>query len=138
MAIAAVPRIPLTISRATVHVPMGVSLAAVGASASDVLASLQHLPFLEGAAFTLTVVAALGLATSLLHAAHGRWIGIAALVFALSAALRLAGVQDAAMANVIALMAMGIGGAFRDHPSRETALGPVPGPSRLDELSRAA
>lgn len=110
-------------------------------SAADLLALLQRDGVFVGASLAFTLLASITLALVVAHRAGVGWLWAALLAYGASAVARLVGMEEAPLLSVLGLLALGLGGVFRDPAPRLTLLN---APARLEpregaaELTRAA
>jgi hypothetical protein len=112
MAVTALSRTSAPASLADAALPLPVVLIALAAPALDLLHVLQPAAALRGAAVVMSAAAALVLLGCWAHYPRLAWLAAATLAGGASLALRLGGAEAAAGLSLLAVLALGVGGAF--------------------------
>lgn len=103
---------------------------ALATPVADLLALLQRDGVFVGASLAFALLTAITLALVVAHRAGVAWLWAALLAYGASAVARLVGMDEAPLLGVLGLIALGLGGVFRDVAS-EPRLALVERPAQL-------
>jgi hypothetical protein len=118
MAVSALPRPHPTAPVVTASLPAGVLLLALAAPALDLLGVVQPITAGLGLALAASVASAVVLLAFYMKFPRTSWLAAAALAACASAALRLVGADDGPALSLLAVIALGVGGAFASSSQR--------------------
>jgi hypothetical protein len=112
MAVSALPRFRAHVRRRPATVPLVVLAVTLVAPAIDLVTVVQPTVQLPGVALAATAIAALGLLVSWVLFPLSSWLAAATVAAGASVVMRLLGAEYAPALNLLALVALGLGGAF--------------------------
>ena len=124
MAVSALPRQRAGTHLVTASVPAVVLVAALMAPALDLLRLVQPLAFAPGLLPLASGLGGLALLAAFVRFPRTSWLGAAAFAAVAGAALRMAGADVAPILSLLAIVALGVGGAFASPvPAAESWIG---------------
>lgn len=119
MAVTALPRGRTHARLVATTLPPGVLLISLAATAFDLLGIVQPAAATPLAALIAAVLGALVLVTMYARFPRTSWLAAAALAACASATMRLAGADVAPLLSLLAILALGVGGAFASPRRRD-------------------